>query len=50
MDQCSFQAYIHATMDIDTDIHDSSKDIHVYTVDIHMDSSTWEMNTENLFT
>jgi len=28
-------------MDIDMGIHDSSMDIHVYTTDIHKDSSTW---------
>jgi len=29
---------------IDTAIHDSSMDIHVYSTDIHKDSSTWVYN------
>jgi len=38
---CSIQSYINARKDIDTDTYNSSMDIHVYTTDIHMDSSTW---------
>ena len=47
---CSIQAYIHASMDINTDIHDSSMDlnIHVYVTDIHMDSSTWAYSKTSL--
>jgi len=37
-------------MDIDTDIHDSSMDILVYTTDIHKDSSTlvWRQNKKKV--